>query len=105
MFRTITSPSPGASSHKLYKALVCSCYQASLAVAIHKKCYLSLVYLHLQLLLASELYKKSTFCVFSTVILCTERTQITGQYGGPLFFFLEHAAKKILYHVTYAEGI
>ena len=33
MFRTITSPSSGASSHKLYSALVCSCYQASLAVA------------------------------------------------------------------------
>ena len=33
MFRTITSPSSGASSHKLYNALVCSCYQASLAVA------------------------------------------------------------------------
>ena len=39
MFRTITSPSSGASSHKLYNALVCSCYQASLAAAwmyIHK---------------------------------------------------------------------
>ena len=33
MFRTITSPSSGASSHKLYNALVYSCYQASLAVA------------------------------------------------------------------------
>ena len=27
MFRTITSPSSGASSHKLYNALVRSCYQ------------------------------------------------------------------------------
>ena len=33
MFRTITSPSSGASSHKPYNALVCSCYQACLAVA------------------------------------------------------------------------
>ena len=33
MFRTVTSPPSGASSHKLYNALVCSCYQASLAVA------------------------------------------------------------------------
>ena len=33
MFRTITSPSSGASSHELYSALVRSCYQASLAVA------------------------------------------------------------------------
>ena len=33
MFRTITSPSSGASAHKLYDALVCSCYQASVAVA------------------------------------------------------------------------
>ena len=32
MFRTITSPSSGASSRKLYNALVCSCHQASLAV-------------------------------------------------------------------------
>ena len=32
MFRTITSPS----SHKLYNALVCSCYQASLAVALQQ---------------------------------------------------------------------
>ena len=32
MFRTITSPPSGDSSHKLYDALVCSCYQASLAV-------------------------------------------------------------------------
>ena len=31
-FQTITSPSSGASSHKLYNALVRSCYQASLAV-------------------------------------------------------------------------
>ena len=27
-FRTITSPTSGASSHTLYNALVCSCYQA-----------------------------------------------------------------------------
>ena len=33
MFRTTTSPSSGASSHKLYNALVRSCYQASLAGA------------------------------------------------------------------------
>ena len=33
MFRTITSPSSGTSSHKLYNALVCSCCQASLGVA------------------------------------------------------------------------
>ena len=33
IFRTIASPSPGASSHKLYNSLVRSCYQASLAVA------------------------------------------------------------------------
>ena len=33
MFRTITSPTSGASSHKLYNGLVCSCYQTSLAVA------------------------------------------------------------------------
>ena len=33
MFRTITSPSSGASSHKLCNALVCSCYQASLAAS------------------------------------------------------------------------
>ena len=42
MFRTITSPSSGASSHKPYNALVCSCYQASLAVAwmyIHATAY------------------------------------------------------------------
>ena len=32
MFRTITSPSSGASSHKLYNVLVCSCYQVSLAL-------------------------------------------------------------------------
>jgi hypothetical protein len=32
MFRTITSPSSGASSSKLYNVLVCSCYQASVAV-------------------------------------------------------------------------
>ena len=32
MFLTITSPSSGASSHKLYNSLVCSCYQASLAL-------------------------------------------------------------------------
>ena len=32
MFRTITSPSSGASSHKLYNVLVRLCYQASLAV-------------------------------------------------------------------------
>ena len=32
MFRTITNPSPGASSHKLYDELVCSCYQAGLTV-------------------------------------------------------------------------
>ena len=31
IFRTITSPSTGASSRKLYNALVCSCYQASLS--------------------------------------------------------------------------
>jgi hypothetical protein len=35
MFRTITSPSSGASSHKLYNA-VQSCYQASLAVALQQ---------------------------------------------------------------------
>ena len=33
LFGTITSPSSGASSRKLYNALVCSCSQASLAVA------------------------------------------------------------------------
>ena len=33
MFRTITSPLSGASSHELYNALVSSCYQASVAVA------------------------------------------------------------------------
>ena len=33
MFRIITSSSSGASSHELYNVLVCSCYQASLAVA------------------------------------------------------------------------
>ena len=33
MFRTITSPLSGASSHKLYNALVRSCYQTSLAAA------------------------------------------------------------------------
>ena len=31
MFRTITSPLSGASSHKLYNTLVCSCYPARLA--------------------------------------------------------------------------
>ena len=53
MFRTITSPSSGASSHKLYNALVCSCYQASLTVAWNTCwilaychfCVLSLIYL------------------------------------------------------------
>ena len=39
MFRAITSPSSGASTHKLYNALVCS--------FIHKKCCISLVYLHI----------------------------------------------------------
>ena len=34
MFRTITSPSPGASSDKPYNSLVCSCYQASLTAAL-----------------------------------------------------------------------
>ena len=33
MFRAVTSPSSGVSSHKLYNALVRSCYQASLDVA------------------------------------------------------------------------
>ena len=53
MFRAITSPSSGASSHKLYNALVCSCYQASLTVAWNTCwilaychfCVLSLIYL------------------------------------------------------------
>ena len=37
MFRTITSPSSGVSSHKLYNALARSCYQASPAVICYPK--------------------------------------------------------------------
>ena len=54
IFRTITSPSSAASSHKLYNALVCSCYQASLAVAwmyIHATDSLHIVGLSTQRLL------------------------------------------------------
>ena len=67
MFRTVTSSSSGASSHKVYNALVHSCYQASLAATCASRCftYASLTFLSwLSTILGDTLCK----CCFSCYI-------------------------------------